>query len=267
MSLDHLTGRATRAGRSTQGPPPGLVAATIATTPAGGESVDVLIGGDANQRTGPSVWTPIVVDGEMFTPARDDPCFVVQARKGEMVVVWWEPGDDRAGVAIDTAPSAERLAQPGDVKWTARTTAPDGWLAADGSAVSRTTYADLFAAIGTTHGAGNGSTTFNLPDGRGRAPVGAGTGTGLTARTVGQTFGVEDHALTVAQMPAHAHGDLAIAGTGAKVMMDGAAGAAARNLAYTITAAGNPLGVPSQGGGGTHPNVQPSLCLLAVIKT
>jgi microcystin-dependent protein len=49
----------------------------------------------------------------------------------------------------------------------ARTTAPDGWLAADGSLVSRSTYAALFSAIGTSHGAGDGSTTFNLPDLRG----------------------------------------------------------------------------------------------------
>lgn len=58
-------------------------------------------------------------------------------------------------------------AQVGDVKYTARSTAPTGWLKANGAAVSRTTYAALFAAIGTTYGAGNGSTTFNLPDLRG----------------------------------------------------------------------------------------------------
>lgn len=54
---------------------------------------------------------------------------------------------------------------------------PSGWLDCDGSAVSRTTYAALFTAIGTTWGVGNGSTTFNLPDLRGRYTVGAGTGT------------------------------------------------------------------------------------------
>ncbi|HRF69837.1 MAG TPA: tail fiber protein [Candidatus Pelethenecus sp.] len=54
--------------------------------------------------------------------------------------------------------------------------APSGWLLCDGSAVSRTTYADLFAVISTTYGTGDGSTTFNLPDLRSRLPVGAGTG-------------------------------------------------------------------------------------------
>lgn len=50
------------------------------------------------------------------------------------------------------------------------------WLLCDGTAVSRTTYAALFAVLGTTYGAGNGSTTFNVPDLRGRVPIGAGTG-------------------------------------------------------------------------------------------
>ena len=51
----------------------------------------------------------------------------------------------------------------GTVQAFAGTTPPDGWLFCDGAAISRTTYADLFAAIGTTYGAGDGSTTFNLP--------------------------------------------------------------------------------------------------------
>ena len=58
--------------------------------------------------------------------------------------------------------------------------APTGWLLCDGSAVSRTTYYALFQAIGTGWGAGDGSTTFNLPDAIGAAPVGVGTSTGYT---------------------------------------------------------------------------------------
>lgn len=58
----------------------------------------------------------------------------------------------------------------------AKSTVPTAnWLACDGSAVSRTTYAALFAIIGTTFGVGDGSTTFNLPDLRGKSPIGAGT--------------------------------------------------------------------------------------------
>lgn len=59
----------------------------------------------------------------------------------------------------------------------AGSSAPTGWLLCDGSAVSRTTYASLFAITSTTYGVGDGSTTFNLPDLRSRIPVGAGTGT------------------------------------------------------------------------------------------
>lgn len=61
--------------------------------------------------------------------------------------------------------------KPGFVCPFAGTTAPDGWLICDGSAVSRTTYADLFAVIGTTYGAGDGNSTFNLPDLSNRVPM------------------------------------------------------------------------------------------------
>ncbi len=97
MSLDELTGRSAKAGHGSV-PTPALVAATIATTPAGREDIEVTMGGTL--RTGPCRWTPVVIDGEMFTPARGDPCFVQQARRGEMVVVWWEPGDDREGSTV-----------------------------------------------------------------------------------------------------------------------------------------------------------------------
>lgn len=66
--------------------------------------------------------------------------------------------------------------EPGMVVAWAGTTIPYGFLGCDGSAVSRTDYADLFAAIGTAFGVGDGSTTFNLPDFRKRAPYGSGTG-------------------------------------------------------------------------------------------
>ena len=69
----------------------------------------------------------------------------------------------------------------GVVMWLSGNTVPDGCLAADGAAVSRTTYSELFAAIGTTWGEGDGSTTFNLPDARGRVPEGAQTAGGYNA--------------------------------------------------------------------------------------
>lgn len=83
--------------------------------------------------------------------------------------------------------------------------APDGFVLCDGAAISRTTYATLFTALGTAYGVGDGSTTFNVPDMRGRSPLGSGTGSGLTARTIGQTAGEESHALTSDENGQHTH--------------------------------------------------------------
>ena len=76
------------------------------------------------------------------------------------------------------------------------TNPPSGWLLCDGTAVSRVTYTNLFVLIGTNYGSGDSSTTFNLPDMRGRTPIGHGTGSGLTARNVGQKVGGETHSHT-----------------------------------------------------------------------
>jgi|688.fasta_scaffold405625_1 microcystin-dependent protein len=73
---------------------------------------------------------------------------------------------------------------PGEVKWFAMNSAPSGFLKANGAAVSRTTYANLFAAIGTLYGAGNGTTTFNVPDLRGEFVRGFDDGRGVDAGRV-----------------------------------------------------------------------------------
>lgn len=104
--------------------------------------------------------------------------------------------------AVSTAGAGQPA---GSIQEFAGASVPSGWLLCDGSAVSRTTYARLFAAIGTTWGVGNGSTTFNVPDFRGRARIGTGTGTGLTARALAATGGAETVQLTSATMPAHGH--------------------------------------------------------------
>lgn len=94
-------------------------------------------------------------------------------------------------------------------------TAPAGAVLADGSAYSRTgATANLFAVCGTTYGAGDGSTTFNVPDMRGRVPVGMGQGTGLTNRVLGATGGEEAHALTVGELAIHQHSHSHTSNTG-----------------------------------------------------
>lgn len=89
----------------------------------------------------------------------------------------------------------------GAVQMFAGSSAPSGWLMCNGQAVSRTTYAKLFSAIGTTYGTGDGSTTFNLPDLRDRFPVGAGTTYSLNAKGGAVTV-----TLGASQIPAHSHG-------------------------------------------------------------
>lgn len=93
----------------------------------------------------------------------------------------------------------------GDYKYSAREADFKGWLLCDGRAVSRTDYADLFAVIGEKFGRGDGSTTFNLPDARGRTPIMQGQGAGLTNREQGQQLGAENKTLSVQELPEHKH--------------------------------------------------------------
>jgi microcystin-dependent protein len=106
---------------------------------------------------------------------------------------------------------SQSLSLTGEGKIWYTNTAPTGYLFCNGQAVSRTTYSALFNLIGTTYGAGNGTTTFNLPDLCGRVPVGAGasqnpTGATLTNRSIGSRFGLEKVALVIAELAAHSHG-------------------------------------------------------------
>ena len=93
------------------------------------------------------------------------------------------------------------MSEPAGVVITyAGSTAPEGWLLCDGSAVSRDTYATLFGVIGTTYGSGDGSTTFNVPDLSGRVAIGP-----SATHLLGSTGGSETVTLQTANLPAHAH--------------------------------------------------------------
>ncbi len=80
------------------------------------------------------------------------------------------------------------------------TVLPAGWLSCNGTEVSRETYAELFAVIGTLYGAGNGTTTFNLPNFQDKFLYGKGS-----TSAIGDTGGEATHTLTIAEMPSHTH--------------------------------------------------------------
>lgn len=159
--------------------------------------------------TAPSVGYPTEGDTSSSTPATVLGAFWCHAVTEEIVSViraaGLTPSDatDQLALAIRTLSTPIGMMLP----YAGAGAAPAGWLVCDGSAVSRATYARLYAVIGTTHGAGDGSTTFALPDLRRRAIVGSG-GTASTelANTVGATGGAESHTLSVSEMPAHRHG-------------------------------------------------------------
>lgn len=88
----------------------------------------------------------------------------------------------------------------GSIVMFAGSVAPQGWLLCDGSAVSRSQYSDLFGVVDTTYGDGDGSTTFNVPDLRGRVMIGA-----SNSHPVASHGGEEAHSLTENELPQHSH--------------------------------------------------------------
>jgi microcystin-dependent protein len=175
----------------------------------------------------------------------------------------------------------------------AGSSAPSGWLLAYGQAVSRTTYSDLFSVISTTYGAGDGSTTFNLPDLRGRVVAGqddmggvsadrlTDQSGGLNGDTLGDTGGSETHTLTEAQLASHTHAISSITiqgisspgsgtrsglsfvpeGTGGTTVT-GTTGATVGGTTFAHTAS-----LANTGSDSAHNNVQPTIILNYIIKT
>lgn len=159
--------------------------------------------------------------------------------------------------------------------------APRGFVLADGSAKNRTNQGGLFEVYGTTHGAGDGSTTFGIPNVQRRVVVGAGgSGTGTLGNAVGNTGGEETHVLTVSETPAHAHPGSTFSGSGSgNVQTDstatgtaGSIGAMGSNhtdglLAPVSVSVSGSVSVASQGGGAAHNIMQPSYVMNFIIKT
>jgi microcystin-dependent protein len=162
-------------------------------------------------------------------------------------------------------PAAGGTVSPGTILDFGGISAPSGYLGCDGSNVSRTTYATLFAAIGTAWGVGDGSTTFGVPDLRRKVAVGSGgTGTARLANSVGSTGGEESHVQTEAEMAAHSHTFRGGAHGGGLVGYN----AGAQGACGLTTYAGYYAGQIGATGSGTAANImQPSSVVLKIIKT
>ena len=157
------------------------------------------------------------------------------------------------------------------------TVAPPGFLLEQGQAVSRTVYADLYAVIGTTFGAGNGTSTFNVPDMRKRVPVGLDS-TDADFTPIGKAGGEKAHTMTTDEMPvhthiqnAHTHGIESSAQEKSGMGLTAAADFSDRVL-VSGTNNGSSVGATTAvnqnaGGGAAHNNLQPYSVRNFIIKT
>lgn len=153
----------------------------------------------------------------------------------------------------DTLPISSIMPYP-------KATPPENWLICDGSAISRTDYSELFNVIGTEFGEGDGSTTFNLPNIKGRTIVGLDTND-TDFNTIGKVLGEKTHTLTVAEMPEHNH----------KMPIDSFVNSDSQtnvksggHVSYETQ--GQNYGTTSAGGSQPHNNIQPSFVGTYIIK-
>lgn len=185
-----------------------------------------------------------------------------------------------------TVSQANAAVPVGTVTFFAGSTAPTNWLLCYGQAVSRTTYAALFSAIGTTYGTGDGTTTFNVPDMRGRVGAGkddmGGTAasrltsakSGVAGGTLGGAGGVQEHALTASQNgphthtttdPGHSH-QYSRYSTLGSVTPGGSSNIWQSVATQSTVLSQTGISINTSGSGDPHPNVQPTLILNAIIK-
>lgn len=157
----------------------------------------------------------------------------------------------------------------GEIRMYAGATAPAGWAFCDGSLLIRADHPALFAVLGETYGAGDGSTTFALPDLKGRAPIGEGAGSGLTNRKLGDKPGAETVILDVTQLPAHNHPLQATNSTATQTQPSNKALATGPSNQYLNATTSVVMAVDSIGLAGSdapHANMPPSLVLNFIIK-
>lgn len=156
----------------------------------------------------------------------------------------------------------------GEIRMFAGNFAPRGWAFCDGQLLAVSQNDALFSLLGTIYG-GDGRTTFGLPDLRGRIPIHAGHGPGLSERRLGAKGGEEAVTLTVNQLPSHGH---ALTGTSAgATSIDPVGNAPAQGLADYLNPRPpvnlnmNPQAVGNTGGSRSHTNLMPFLCVHFII--
>ena len=206
-----------------------------------GDRVGVVIGGQEVAAVVTQIALTIESDGVRIGATVGEPTGVDY----ESLMAGRQQSTSRAINALERKESAsggtgiiEALPAGSIVAW-GKAIVPTNWLLCDGSIVSRTTYASLFAAIGTTYGAGDGTTTFQLPDLRGRVPVGKNGG---SFGSLGASGGEETVTLTAAQSgsPSHTHtfsGSTNTTGAHTHVLSGSNAGSA--NLGPSVTSNSN----------------------------
>ena len=165
---------------------------------------------------------------------------------------------------IATTEFVQQAGLIGEIKMWGTASAPTGYLLCNGAAVSRSTYASLFAVYGTTFGSGDGSTTFNLPDFRDRMPIGAGTTYSANSQGGSKDAIVVSHTHTVTD-PGHNHTITTLYNGGAYTQaFPGAAGGTQNNPSTSTSTTG--ISINSTGSSGTNANLPPYLGIYFIVK-
>lgn len=150
----------------------------------------------------------------------------------------------------------------------AGSSAPAGWLLLDGSVKAQADYQSIYAIVGSTYNTGGeGAGNFRLPDCRGRVTIGAGTGSGITAKTLGTKSGEETHLLTTAEMAIHNHTQNSHNHSIPYTVISGNDFTAAADSYGTGSSTGSTTATNNPTGGDTpHNNMQPSIVFTKIIK-
>ncbi len=156
----------------------------------------------------------------------------------------------------------------GEIRMFAGNFAPRGWAFCDGQLLAVSQNDALFSLLGTIYG-GDGRTTFGLPDLRGRVPIHAGSGPGLSPRRLGAKSGAENVTLTVNQLPSHTHAMQAQTAPANSPEAQGAAPATTTlvDLYFQVspTESLSSQAITNVGGSRSHTNLQPFLCINFIV--